>query len=270
MDGSRVPRTVDHMEQGLANRLFAAAAGVIVITTGVAMAVTADTPPPTTSLVQTTTPVSEADIVVVGSSQYAPATAAPSRTVPIATTTTTSTSTSTITPDNTKPTTPGDSSSTTTIAANPPSELLVIGGESAALVASELARVLAPMRVRVLSGEPLTKALQLLMPTATSRIIVIDPKPPTEALAAAFITDVVEAAKGSDVLWVQDWHTKRHWWVDLVAAQAALGSFEVLAWHAEVDKTPRYRNTRGGITVEGVARLVELLTTRASSSLKSP
>ncbi len=244
------------------------------ITTGVAMAAAADQPATSPQTTAPTAPSGSATIATVGGSQYAPSAAAPAKTVPIATTTTTSSvpasGSTTSEAASTATSSSKPSPTTSAIAANPPSEILVIGGDSAAMIASELARAVAPLRVRVLTGEPLTKALQLLSPTATSRVIVLDPQPPTEQQAATFITDVVTAAKDADVLWVQDWHTKRHWWVDLVAAQAASSAYSVLEWHAEVDKTPRYRDAKGAITVAGVARLVELLGPLATSSLKSP
>lgn len=261
MDGSSRSRTVGHMHPRVVNRLFAFAAAGIVLATAAAVVTSRPSPAPASNPQAN----GSADVVVLGRDPISNAEPAlVPRTVPVATTSTTtpvpltttpgaSTEVSTVTP--------------TTVAGSPPSEVLVIGGAGAEVIGPELARQVAPMRVRMLAGEPLTRALQLLAPKPGARVVVVDPKVPAETEGSTAIDAVVAAANGASIIWVQDWSTGHHWWVDLVAAKAAEKKYDVIAWHAEVDKKPSYRTTTGELTVAGVNRLMRLLKPRVLASV---
>lgn len=258
MDGSGKPRTVEPMHPRVVNRLFSIAAAGIVLATAAAVVTSRPAPAPAPA----PKPEGSADVVVLGRDPIGNTEPAlVPRTVPVATTSTTtlasSTSSVTANPESSSATT------TTTLAGTPPSELLVIGGAGAELIGPELARQVAPVRVRMLAGEPLTRALQLLAPKPGARVVVIDPKVPTESEGPAAIDAVISAANGANVVWVQDWRTGHHWWADLVAAKSAEKKYDVIAWHAEVDKKPTYRTANGDLTVAGVIRLMRLLKPRA-------
>jgi hypothetical protein len=241
------------MHPRVVNRLFGFAASGVVLATALAAMTARPTPQPST----TTLPTGSADVVVLGRDPIGNAnTASAPRTVPVATTSTTTPSTTTVA---TGPIAESSTTSSTAPAGTPPSEVLVIGGNGAELIGPELARQLAPLRVRLLAGEPLSRALELLAPKPGARVIVVDPKVPAEAGASAAIDAVIAATNGAKLLWVQDWGTGHHWWVDLVAAQAAEKKYDVIAWHAEVDKKPSYRTASGALTVSGVNRLMQLL-----------
>jgi hypothetical protein len=196
------------MRQISVPRLFAAAAGLIVLGTIVSMILTFNSSRGSSANAPTTTVKSGA------------ATTVPRSTVPVAGTTeavTTTTLLGEIIPAATTTTLPP----TPTLPPKVPTELLIVGGNSAQGVGNDLANRLWPMKVRMVTGDPVSEAVKILTPKATSQLIVFDPSVPADPAAyEAYINSITAAAGSSRVLWLEEWRTDRGAWRDAVAKAA--------------------------------------------------
>jgi hypothetical protein len=192
------------MRQISVPRLFAAAAGAIVVATLVSMVLAFNSGRTPSSAAPTTTVDAVTDTTVSRS------------TVPVAPTQSTVTTTTLlgeIVPAPTTTTIPP----TPTLPPNVPVELLIVGGNSAQTIGNDLANRLWPMRVRMITGDPVSEAVKMLSPKATTQVIVFDPNVPADPAAyAAYIAGIIAAAGQSRVVWLEEWRNDRNEWRNAV------------------------------------------------------
>ncbi len=108
-----------------------------------------------------------------------------------------------------------------TVPAGVPVELLLVGGSPAQTVGTEFANKLWPMKVRMVTGDPVSQAIKMLTPTAQSQVLVYDPSLPVDpANYLSYISSITTAASNSRILWVEDWRTGRDAWRQAISEVA--------------------------------------------------
>jgi hypothetical protein len=241
-------------------RLFAGMAGLIVFSTLVSMGISlknaGDQPLPST------TPPTVAPVVRIGGDD------APVGTVPIAgaggadggTSTTSSTVLGEIIPAPTTTTTPPPA----TLAPGVPVEMLLVGGNQAQLLGQEFASRLWPMRVRMITGDPIVDAVRLMVPTPTSRVVVYDPQvPANQSDYPTAIAAILAASAPATVLWVEDWRPERGAWRDAVAAALKSSRSASLVPTSALVMKNAWLDPAGGLQDAGRAAVVERVVTAA-------
>lgn len=252
--------TLRPMRQISVPRLFAAAAGVIVFATIVSMLM---------SLKSATTP--SAPSTTSSSSAVATSTVPVSKsTVPVVTidgsTVTTTTLLGEIVPAPTTTTLPP----TPTLPEGVPTEMLMVGGNSAQTIGSEFANRLWPMKVRMITGDPVSQAIKMLAPASTSQVLVYDPSLPADATNyLSYISDVTTAAGKSRILWVEDWRADRGAWRDAVD-EVAKSSKNILVVRIHADAAKKgWVDATGALQEAGRVELINRIA-RAATTPRRP
>lgn len=229
-------------------KIFAGLAGIIVFATLVNMGLSLGKTRDQSSSTSTASTV--AAVVTIGG---ADGTSGISGTVPIATSDTTLPSPTTtllgeILPAPTTTTTPPP----VTLAPGVPTSMFLVGGNSAQLLGQTFASRVWPMRVRMITGDPIANAIRLLVPTAESRVVVYDPAMPTDAATyASTISTILAAAAPATVVWVEDWRPERGPWRDAIAAAAKASKTMTVLPTATLVAKSKWLDPAGGLVEDG-------------------
>jgi hypothetical protein len=241
-----------------APRVFASVAGLIVFSTLVSMGISLNNAGDDS--VTTTTSSSVAPVVRIGGDD------APTGTVPIAgsetqTPTTSSTVLGEIIPAPTTTTTPPPA----TVPSGVPVEMMLVGGNQAQLLGQQFASRLWPMKVRMITGDPIVDAIRMMVPKPTSQVVVYDPSMPANpADYQTAIAAIVAAAAPARVLWVEDWRPERGPWRDAVFAAARSSQVLSIVPTAELVSTNKWLDVAGGLQEAGRTAVVDRIVTAAS------